>query len=239
MVTAIIKTFERPAELRKLVESIRFFFPEMKIIIADDSKFPQPIEGTTYLTARYDIGLSAGRNLALSKVKTKYFALFDDDHICTEHTKLYEMADILENKGFDLIGGDFIEHDGELNEYHGTLKFDREYLLLYVGQSKGEYNFRPLYDVTHNFFVANTKKVKKIKWDENIKYGREHADFFLRAKDLKITHDSKYSVFHQDTVKLWGNKSSGYIRVFNYKWGIKESIVIDRGDSNGIKYKAG
>lgn len=38
--TIAIKTFERPGCLQECVESIKKMYPEIKIIVADDSKTP-------------------------------------------------------------------------------------------------------------------------------------------------------------------------------------------------------
>ena len=69
-VTAMIKTFERPRRLRQLVGSIRRLYPDLKIIVVDDGKDPQPLPGVETQILPYDSGLGAGRSKGLSLVKT-------------------------------------------------------------------------------------------------------------------------------------------------------------------------
>lgn len=40
-------------------------------------------------------------------------------------------------------------------------------------------------DIVPNFFMARTGSVRKVYWDERLKYG-EHQDFFLRARWKKL-----------------------------------------------------
>ncbi|KAL0198214.1 hypothetical protein M9458_006754, partial [Cirrhinus mrigala] len=44
-VTIITKTFLRYKELNVLIESIRKFYPRIKIIVADDSLMPERVSG--------------------------------------------------------------------------------------------------------------------------------------------------------------------------------------------------
>lgn len=44
-VTIITKTFLRYKELNVLIQSIRKFYPNIKIIVADDSLKPEPVSG--------------------------------------------------------------------------------------------------------------------------------------------------------------------------------------------------
>ncbi len=82
-VTYIIKTFERPKCLRRLLKSMSNFKIENPILIADDSM--QPIGKPFYnefksLNLKYwhlpfDSGLSFGRNFLVKKVQTNFFIL--------------------------------------------------------------------------------------------------------------------------------------------------------------------
>jgi glycosyltransferase involved in cell wall biosynthesis len=87
-VTIIIKTFERKYKLKQLVESIKLYYPNIRIIIVDDGQEPESIEGTDYIITPFNIGVSLGRNIALSIVRTKYFITLDDDFVFTQYTNL-------------------------------------------------------------------------------------------------------------------------------------------------------
>ncbi|WP_290917586.1 glycosyltransferase, partial [Halodesulfovibrio sp.] len=87
-VTIVVKAFERPESLLRLYQSIRTYYPLIDIIIVDDSEEKVNLcefeNNVTYLATDFNIGLSAGRNYAVSNVKTKYFLLLDDDFFFTE-----------------------------------------------------------------------------------------------------------------------------------------------------------
>lgn len=85
-ITAVIKTFERPERVVALHSSIRQYYPNLAIIIVDDSSAPIAYdwdEYTTYIFTEYDIGLSEGRNRAVDQVKTLYTLILDDDFVFT------------------------------------------------------------------------------------------------------------------------------------------------------------
>ncbi|RXN21132.1 beta-1,4 N-acetylgalactosaminyltransferase 2-like protein [Labeo rohita] len=97
-VTIATKTFLRYDELNILIKSIRQFYPEIKIIIADDSLEPQNVTG--YKLEQYIMpptqGWFAGRNLAVSQVTTKYFLWVDDDYIFSNSTRIEKFVEIME-----------------------------------------------------------------------------------------------------------------------------------------------
>ena len=104
--TAIIKTFERPETLKRLLSSIKRTYPKMQVIVADDSKIPLYYEGVETLILPYDSGVSLGRQRALEAVKTPYVLLLDDDFIFYHDTKLEAaMQKMEQNLQIDIMGG--------------------------------------------------------------------------------------------------------------------------------------
>ena len=72
--------------LRKLLQSALDYYPDIPVIVADDTPDPefQSINTTEFPNARqYKMpghsGWFAGRALAISQVETEYFIWFDDD----------------------------------------------------------------------------------------------------------------------------------------------------------------
>lgn len=112
-ITIIIKTFERKKSLVKLLKSIRDNYPEMPIIIVDDSKktYKDYILNRfedlniNYIVEEYDIGLSKGRNILINRVKTKYFLLCDDDFEFDKRTNIEYAKKTLEKHNLDILGG--------------------------------------------------------------------------------------------------------------------------------------
>ena len=198
--TAIIKAFERPNKLLELVESIRKYYPELSIIIVDDSKIKLEYDWddyTTYKHVDYDIGLAEGRNIAVREVKTPYTLLLDDDFYFTENTKIDVFLNIIEEHTFDLVAGDVIDNGTQTRLFRGDfqIKENKLYLKLKVSnQKKGQY---PEFDFVVNFFLARTELLLQSPWDKDLKV-REHEDFFVRLKKTKakITFTPDVSIFH-------------------------------------------
>jgi glycosyltransferase involved in cell wall biosynthesis len=185
--TVLIKTFERPALLKRLVVSIKRKYPHLPIIVVDDSRSPSQIEGIKTIVMPYDIGVSAGRNEGLLHVDTKYILILDDDFIFYRYTNLKSSMAIMEKyPQIDIMGGEII------------------YLPLYykIDYSKGD-NLHPtksnatmprgsfigglpVYDKVPNFYIGKTDRIKLVGWDPNLKR-LDHADFFTRAKGVLTT----------------------------------------------------
>ncbi len=107
--TAIIKAFERPEALRRLVRSLRSFYPEMPILVLDDSFTPSPpLPGVTRIDSTPDIGASAGRNRLLSRVTTPLFWQLDDDFELTKQTRFELLAKPVSEGRADIVAGDAV-----------------------------------------------------------------------------------------------------------------------------------
>ena len=190
-VTAIIKTFERPRCLDRLLRSIRRFYPQLKIIVGDDSFRPHLRTDVEYVCFQPDIGLSAGRNQLLARVETQFFLLLDDDLEFTRHTQLERLLEIARQPGIALAAGDYIRCKckfGLLTQrrpqpYHGTFHIEgaapHRKLRLQRGY-RARRNGYCVCDLVHNFFIAKTDAIRRLGgWDERLKV-QEHEDFFLR-----------------------------------------------------------
>lgn len=118
-VTLLIKTFERPEALSRLLDSIRETNFDGPILIADDSKTPYRdtiLERhgdlvSEYVCLPFNVGLSAGRNALLDRVQTPYFVLNDDDFVYGPDTDLAWMHEQLTTTDLELLGGVVREPD--------------------------------------------------------------------------------------------------------------------------------
>ncbi len=197
--TAVIKTFERPKELRRLIVSIKRFYPNMGIIVVDDSQVPSKEEGAETITMPYDSGVSAGRNLGLSAVKTKYFLLLDDDFIFYRKTDLAPMVDKMDAyKEIDILGGEVVNLP-----LHRRIKYEETSLYPTTKDSVIHYGSliagMKVQDKVANFYLGRTERIKKVGWDERIKR-LDHADFFTRAKGVLTTvFNPDFKILHAQT----------------------------------------
>ena len=96
-VTLVVKTFERPAVLRRMLASVRKVFSG-PVVVADDSRTPTlPAEpGTTVLPLPFDSGIGAGRNALLAAVETEYVFMTDDDMVLLPDFDLTRIVDYLD-----------------------------------------------------------------------------------------------------------------------------------------------
>jgi len=116
-VTILIKAFERPAALTRLLDSIEARYPGCPVLIADDSRDPirdrvldrYGAQVDAYLTLPFDSGLSAGRNALLDRVETKYFVLNDDDFVYGSQADLHWMRRQMASSEVELLGGVYLE----------------------------------------------------------------------------------------------------------------------------------
>jgi len=198
-VTAIVKTFERPETLKRLIESIQRLYPHMKIIVVDDSRHPQKLYSVKTIIMPYDSGVSAGRQKALESVTTPYVLLLDDDFILYHETKLEPALEIMEReKEIDIMGGEvvnlpsFKSADYAQARLHNTgVASLREVGTQIAGLS--------VYDKVPNFYIARTERLQLVGWDKRIKR-LDHADFFSRAKGVLVTVlNPQFKVLHAQT----------------------------------------
>ncbi|KAI4902622.1 hypothetical protein NFI96_028017, partial [Prochilodus magdalenae] len=172
LVTITTKTFVRYAELKVLIESIRKFYPDIKIIVADDSLKPETLSGSNieqYIMPPGQ-GWFAGRNLAVSQVTSKYFLWVDDDYVFHEKTSIESFVKIMEAvPELDVLGGDV---GG--NQFYFSLKYDEgdedeggcmaRYLRKVHSPLPG-FDGCYLVDGVVNFFLARTDAVRRVGFD--------------------------------------------------------------------------
>ena len=160
-----------PKEVWKKIKS----FKNMKYIVSENP----------------DLGISAGRNEALSHVTTPYFLLVDDDNIFSNKTDLQKMVDILDTTDVSLVGG----HYNRQQDFSGFLEVDiwqgSNNLHLYKGSCSKINQTIPNFpdcvrcDITPNVFLARTEDILEVGgWSEELLV-TEHKDIFLKLKAAK------------------------------------------------------
>uniref|UniRef100_A0A668RBZ7 Glycosyltransferase 2-like domain-containing protein n=1 Tax=Oreochromis aureus TaxID=47969 RepID=A0A668RBZ7_OREAU len=214
-VTITTKTFLRYRELKVLLDSIRKFYNNIKVIIADDSLEPEPIhrENILHYLMPPAQGWFAGRNLAVSQVTTKYFLWVDDDFVFTEKTKIEKLVEVMEaNPELDVVGGAVEE-----NQFYFTLIYEEgeenEGGCLYR-MSQGKFHSLPGYPQCFlangvvNFFLARTDAVQKVGFDPKLQRVA-HSEFFMDGLgSLLVASCSQVSIGHQP--KTADSQSSTY-----------------------------
>ena len=197
--TAVIKTFERPYAVKRLIKSIRHCYPELKIIVVDDSKQPEKLADVHQIIMPYDSGISAGRNRALDELETPYFLLLDDDFVFSHRQNLGELLGIMRRyEEIDIVGGRcidlpfYIQHD-----FHDMpLRPEAAEPKVPVGTM---FDGHPVVNKVQNYFIGRTETVRGVKWNPKQKI-HEHTEFFTRACGrLTTVFHSGMNILHAKT----------------------------------------
>lgn len=195
--TVLIKTFERPWVVRRLVESIRRLYPALAIVVVDDSRRPSRIEGTVTVELPFDSGLSAGRNAGLARIDTPFFVLCDDDFVFFRGTRLVPLVRRMRTcPELDIAGGRVLDlpHYRHVDTRHRRAPGPRS-----SERVAGTIAGLERREVVRNFFVGRTETVRAVGWDPDLKLV-EHADFFGRARGvLTVAFDPELAVLHAKT----------------------------------------
>jgi GT2 family glycosyltransferase len=191
--TVLVKTFQRPEALRRLITSISRFYPNVAVFVVDDSE--EPLEPVPEGITRYwhlpfnSLGVSAGRNFGVRQVETEYTLVCDDDMVFGRRTDLARMLRTLVTTRFDVVSCMWMDHEPwrsirrGYRRYEGTLEIADGTLVHRLGATRGTVDGLPVFDIVHQFFVASTATLGPEPWDPRLKVAGEHVDFFLRLKE--------------------------------------------------------
>lgn len=196
--TAVVKTFERPRILKRLIASIRRWYPDLAVTVVDDSREPRHLAGVKTIVLPYQSGVSAGRQAALDQVTTTYFVLFDDDHVVYRHSALERaLASMAQNPEIDILGGDeiLLPLFSRSQYWHGDV-YQSPPATRPRGSTIGGH---VVCDRVPNFFLSRTARLRLVGWDATLTTV-EHEDFFTRAKGVLTTvYDPDFRVLHART----------------------------------------
>lgn len=199
-VTFIVKTFERRDCFGEQVRSLATHYPGCRLLVVDDSfnrYAEEELDGMDLewrvLPCEDDIGLSKGRNMMADAVETKYLILLDDDYIMTSRSFLHVLEFKLKNTEYDVIGVGVMER-GRRNILARNIHSEGRTLVETDAKNKHE-----KVDMVHNCFLAESRTIRRIRWDDRIKIAGEHIDFVIRAKEkgLKTINAPVCDVIHR------------------------------------------
>ncbi len=211
--TAVIRTCDRPKSLRRLLRSIRRFYPQLRILVADDSIEHKSLKNVESLQLPSHSGRSACQNALLARVSTPYFLLLDDQSELHRAAHVEQLLQLVVDDKLDLAAGDLIGRRRKWLFFdqrfpqpeHGTLEIAGDWLTLRRGyRSQGDgYNWC---DLTANFFVARTSKVRALGgWDPEL-LDDERVEFFFRAHRQGL----RIGIAPDATVWRWGETAKSY-----------------------------
>jgi (N-acetylneuraminyl)-galactosylglucosylceramide N-acetylgalactosaminyltransferase len=202
-------------------------YPDLRIIVADDSREDHNIRGVEHLRMPYDSGVSAGRNLALSLVETPFVVTLDDDFVFVDRTRLERWLDILENTNLDIIGGNV---DGHPN-YHASLQITDD-ALVFLPTPVGKEDGFSLWNIVLQFWMGRTDKIREIGgWDDEFKTV-DHIIFFARSiGKIKIGYCPEVGAGHipirnPEYYKHRNGRMQQYLRLLMERLSVKRVIDV-------------
>lgn len=232
-VTLIISTFERPDALRACLTSIRKFYGDLPILIADDSSeaLKMARKNVKYYKLPFDMGLSYKRNFLVRLVETKYVIILDDDFIFTEDTNLERLRENIEKHDLDILAGGVTNKDKHLHYYRGLFEIE-DNILYYREGDKGMVGDVTLYDLVLNFFISKTEFLRENPWDNRLKIA-EHTPFFLSIKDKARVGYIDGVVVENSRAEYSGNynrfrkRASDFTHIWMSEFDIEKTISFD------------
>jgi glycosyltransferase involved in cell wall biosynthesis len=193
--TAVIKAFERPRLLRRLVASLRRGYPNLRVVVVDDSRDPPRLPGVETIVLPCDSGVSGGRQAGLDAVETEYVLMLDDDFVFWRHTGLVDaMTHLDRHPQIDLVGGRLVN----LPLFRSV---DYPRLTPAPGSAAVlaplmEIGGLPVMAKVSSVWVARTERLRLVGWDPALKR-LDHGDFFNRARGVLTTVlDADLSCLH-------------------------------------------
>ncbi|XP_074117336.1 beta-1,4 N-acetylgalactosaminyltransferase 2-like isoform X6 [Sminthopsis crassicaudata] len=218
LVTIATKTFLRPHKLQILLKSIREFYPDVTVIVADDSEKPEKINDNyvEHYIMPFGKGWFAGRNLAVSQVSTKYVLWVDDDFFFTKTTKIEALVDVLEKTEMDVVGGSV---SGNVFQFK---------LLMEQGEDGNCMHRRSGYFQTldgfpscvvtsgvANFFLAHTESLQKVGFDPRLQRVA-HTEFFIDGLgSLRVASCSNVIVSHQSHTQAFNPNQAALEKTYH------------------------
>jgi hypothetical protein len=187
--TAIVHTCERPSAIQRLVASVRRYYPQLRLLVADDSRQARPIEGADWIRLGAHTGVGAARNAALARVRTPHFLLLDDSLELTCRSPIEALLDLVAQGRADVAAGDCTRCERRFAIFtrrtpdpgHATFEHAADGLTIRAGHRPSA-GAHLTVDLAHNFYVARTDKVRAMGgWDAQLA-SDERIEFFVRAQ---------------------------------------------------------
>lgn len=195
-IDVLITTMERPSVVKRLIDSVRIYYPNIDIYVGDQGaefheSFYKQWHNLYAFNLPFDSGLSYTRNYLFDNTPKPLKLLLDDDYIFLNTTVIENMLPLTET--FDIVGGAVAEiNKYKTFEYNFNLNGDK---LLACPIS---YTYRKFMgtkyqecDSVMNFGLFH-KNVKR--WDEQLKLA-EHMDYFYEF-DGRVCYTPDTQVFH-------------------------------------------
>lgn len=182
----MLKTFERPAMIRRFLKDARRAF-DGRIVVANDSRRPltSPPPGVDVIGLPFNSGVAVGRIAALDVVQTEYVFVSDDDIVLTALTDLAVLMDYLDhNPQVDVVGVNLVDVPvrKEIDRANSPLfPGAREPRIPLGTEIDGQVVIGKL-----GIYLARTERLRLVGWDDRLRMV-DHRDFFSRASGMLVS----------------------------------------------------
>lgn len=187
--TAIVGSCSQPRYVERLVSSVRQHYPTMRLLVADDGSQPRLVEGADRVRVADDAGIAASRNALLARVRTPMFLLLEENMELSRRSGVERLLAEVEQKQLDVAAGDCVACRRRFGLFtsrrpdpgHATLEYANDSIQIRPGHRPAADQILRC-DLTHDFFVARTDKVRALGgWDEHPAVDAR-VEFFVRAQ---------------------------------------------------------
>lgn len=198
-ITVGVAAFERPTCLARCLTSIRRRYPEIAVVVADDSAKPQAELAASdkhlrFLALPFDVGIGVKRNLIAGACETAYLYMTEDDTIFTEATDLRGLLAELRRTRVDLLATGVTLPNGRRDPLEGRFIWLDEGRHLHVQGAPGAVTC----DYADNAFLVRAELARALRWDDQQKVV-EHLDWYLRLRraELQVGSSQKVTLEHR------------------------------------------
>lgn len=235
-----VVSHERPPSARRLISSIREFYPDADIFVEDDSANPgggEPYEGATEIQPNaFDIGVSAKRNDLVQHAEDqgyKYVMVLEDDFVFTEHTDVSMFYDLLEAKPelgvaggaccYGRPGSEYPHNGVQRTWFEGLQWFDGPVQKIKPAEEIHEIRVdgrKIRYNIVHylpNFILARPETLLACPWDEELKIAGEHIEHLSRLSAVRGNSNSPLRTWRDENARdryenmLYGNLTNDVV----------------------------
>ncbi|MHA3915330.1 glycosyltransferase family 2 protein [Halovulum sp. GXIMD14793] len=249
----VFATIDRAYAAERLILSARRYFPDLQILVAEQTDTPTPLAafctdlGVRHLSLPHDSGVTVARNALVRAVETPFFVLCDDDFVLTEATDFAPALHIMHhNPQIGVVGGRLWDiHSGDtrhprhwemflnLDREHGTLTALPIQNLAPIAGQCGPYRYLQC-DAVLNFAVMRRAMFSDmVRWDPQFRCNGEHEDFYLTLKhhsDFKVVYyPGMVADHHHISSPAYArlrDRAEGW-QAFMEKWQITQHLEVD------------
>lgn len=257
----VIKSFLRPKALLRLLRSIKEYYPQAAVTVADDGGLQEStdldsqeccamIDGThgwSLLSLPWAAGVSAGRNLLVDSTKRPFLLFLDDDFCFTADTNIERLLERLTSRNdIGVAAGicvDILGDKRQLRNSGGTFDLIDDNLEIISGAWRdAEIGLR---EYVPQFAVIRREVFAEVRWDGGI--GAEHYDFLLQLSKSpwKVVQEMSVQIDHYPLTE----SLPSYVHYrFNYrenqqwllrKWGLRQilqdgHVIVERAETETV-----